>query len=250
MPTDGVSVHAALIVATKQTFQIEFHKVGFFLRGSQKHSLNRLLPTHHPGIEGVLHKLKGLLLNIGKARLFQITDHVRRYSENSSNLVDLELSGFQELRLFRGNGNGGVLHALLQNSHLIGVAATAKSGLPAFPDTLGIFDGAGMLQDTTGCCTVGEELGSVLLTGDGHANSVFGHCNGAVANKTVKTQTRDVQDIRRRQTHYRAVHSGSFVRAGGVFVVQLPLAVSVHSHAIRHQRIQCDDLALAVANDL
>ena len=42
----------------------------------------------------------------------------RRHSENSSNFIDLELSCFEELRLFRGNGNGRVLHTLFQYGKL------------------------------------------------------------------------------------------------------------------------------------
>ena len=61
--------------------------------------MNGLIPTDDPGVEGAFHKLKRLLLNIRKARLFQIADHVRRDTENSSNFIDLEFACFQELRL-------------------------------------------------------------------------------------------------------------------------------------------------------
>ena len=36
LPPDGVPVHAALIVAAKQTFQIELHEIhGFFVIGQE-----------------------------------------------------------------------------------------------------------------------------------------------------------------------------------------------------------------------
>ncbi len=80
--------------------------------------MNGLIPTDAPGVEGVFHKLKRLLLNIRKTRLFQIADHVRRDTENSSNFIDLEFACFQELRLFGRNTDGRVLHPPLQNGHL------------------------------------------------------------------------------------------------------------------------------------
>ena len=52
-------------------------------------------------MERVLHELKGLLLNIGKARLLKVAHHVRRHPENPGNLIDLELPSLQKLCLLR-----------------------------------------------------------------------------------------------------------------------------------------------------
>src|SRR5699024_4145449 len=106
--------------------------------------------------------------NIRKARLFQVAYHVGRHSENSSDLIDLEFSRLQKLRLFRRDADGRVFHALLQYSDLVAVAAAAEGRLPALPHPLGVFDSAGMFQHTAGSRAVGEELGPVLLTGNRH----------------------------------------------------------------------------------
>ena len=80
--------------------------------------MDRLLPSHDPRVERVLHELKGLLLYIGKARLLKISDHVRRDPEDSSYLVDLKFARLEELCLLRRNGDRRVLHAFLQHGDL------------------------------------------------------------------------------------------------------------------------------------
>ena len=34
------------------------------------------------------------------------------------------------------------------------------------------------------------------------------------------------------------------------FVIKLPLGIPLHIHPVRHQRVQCDDLTLAVSDNL
>ena len=53
--------------------------------------------------------------------------------------------------------------------------------------------GAGMLRRGTVC----EKLRSVFFCGDGEAHCVLCHCNGRIANQTVKAQARNMQDIGR-----------------------------------------------------
>ena len=162
----------------------------------------------------------------------------------------MEFAGFQELRLFRGDPYGRVFHALLQDGDLIGISAAAKGGLPAFPDALGVFDGAGMLQHATRSRTVGEELGSVFLAGDGHADGVLGHGDGAVAYQAIKAKTGDVQHIGGAKIRYITLHGGCIIGTSRVLVVQLTSPVSIHGHAVWHQRIEGNDLAFSVADHL
>ena len=212
--------------------------------------MNGLLPTDDPGVEGVFHKLKGLLLNIRKARLFQVAHHVGRDSENSSDLIDLEFACFQELCLLRRDADGRVLHAFFQYGDLIGVAAATEGRLPALPHTLRVFDGAGVFQHTTRCGTVGEEFRAILLTGNRHADSILCHSDGAVANQAIEAESGDMQHIRRLKRYGELLVLDSFVRATIIGVVQTAVFVSVHGHLIRHQRVQSYDLIFAVANDL
>lgn len=87
---------------------------------------------------------------------------MRRDSENSSDFIDLEFSCFEELRLLRRDADRRVFHTFFQHGDLIGVATATEGGLPAFPHTLRIFDGTGMLQHTARSSTVGEELCTIF----------------------------------------------------------------------------------------
>ena len=150
---------------------------GPFFRG-QEGLAHGLFPPGYPGPQGVFHKFQRLLLDVGESGFFQIPDHMRRYPEDSGDLINLELPGFQELCLVRRDPDRRVLHAFFQDSHFPGVGASPELGLPGFPDPLRIFDGPRMLQDAAGRSPVGKELGPELLTSNGHADGVLGHGDG------------------------------------------------------------------------
>ena len=57
-----------------------------------------------------------------------------RHSENSSDFIDLELARFEELRLFRRDGDRRVLESFLQHGDFVAVRAATEGGLPTFPD--------------------------------------------------------------------------------------------------------------------
>ena len=234
LTANGVPVHAALVIAAEQTFQIEFHEIRRFFALGQECPLNGLLPADDPWVKGVFHKLQGLLLNIGKARLFQITDHVWRYSENSSNFIDLELACFEELCLFGRYPYWRIFHTFLKHCDFICVSAATEGGLPAFPHTLRVFDRAGVFQHTARRSTVGKEFCSVLFAGNRHADSVLRHSDGTVADQTVKTQAGNVQHIRWEQRYSELLVLNGFIRTTVIGVVQPTLLISVHRHLVRH----------------
>ena len=113
LPCRSIAVHAAGIIPSEQTFHIELGKILFLFLCGKERPLDGLLPAHQPGLQRVFHELQRLLLNIGEAGLFQVANHMGRYSENTGDLVDLELSRFQKLRLFRGDANGRIFHTFL-----------------------------------------------------------------------------------------------------------------------------------------
>ena len=119
-----------------------------------------------------------------------------RHSEKSSDLIDLEFSCFEELRLLRRDADWRIFHAFFQYGDFVCVSAATEGGLPALPHTLRVFNRAGVFQHTTRCDTVGEEFRAILFTGDSHANGVLCHSDGTVAHQTVKTQAGNVQHIR------------------------------------------------------
>ena len=79
--------------------------------------------------------------------------------------------------------------------------------------------------------------------GAGKDDGVFRHGDGTVADKAVKAQTGHMQ-------HLAWVKRPRLAVAGGVGIGQIALAVPVHLHVIRQQRIQAVDLRAACADDL
>ena len=171
-------------------------------------------------------------------------------SENSSDLIDLEFSCFEELRLLRRDADGRVFHAFFQHSDFVCITAAAEGGLPALSHTLRVFDRAGVFQYTTRSGTVGEEFCTVFFTGNRHADGVLCHSDGTVADQTVKAQTWDVKNIQRLKRHSELLVLDGFVRATIIGVVQPPAFISVHRHLVRHQGVQRHNLIFAVADNL
>ena len=212
--------------------------------------MERLLPSDNPGVKRILYELKRLLLDIGKRGLFQVTYHVRRDTENPRNLVDLKFSGFQKLCLLRRNGDGRVFHAFLQDCHLAGVSGPAELTHPGIPYTLRIFDGAGVLQHTAWSCTVCKEFCTVFLRCNGESDGVLRHGNRRVSDKAVKAKPRYMQNILRHQHCGGTFHRGCIIGRCRVLVVEPPLVCAVNLHPVRHQGIEGNDLAFAVADNL
>ena len=104
----------------------------------------RLLPSRHPWVQCIFHELQGLLLYIRKAGFLEIPHHVRRHTENTGDLINLELSGFQKLCFVRRNGHGLESHALFQNGDAMAVLSR-KLRAPAFTQTFRIFHDAWVL---------------------------------------------------------------------------------------------------------
>src|SRR5699024_10101565 len=125
-----------------------------------------------------------------------------------------------------------------------------KGGLPAFPDTLRVFDSTRMFQHTAGSRTVGKEFRPVLLTGNRHSDGVLCHSDGGIPHQPVKSKPWDMQHIGRMQPDKTAFDRRRIIHTDGVFVVKLSLAVTIHRHPVWHQGVEGNDLALAVSDDL
>ena len=188
-------------------------------------------------------KRNGLMLDVRKRRVLQITHHMRRHTIDATDLRYLKLARFQKLRLRIWHGDGRIGHVLFQHSHASGIVRTAVSGVPAVPQLLRILHRIGMGQDTAGARTVGEKLASVLFGRQPQPDGVLFEGNRTVSHDPIKAQPRNVQHVFRAQ-----LHRLSAVRRVGIG--QRARAVPVYLHAIRQQRIQTEDLAPAAANDL
>ena len=174
-----------------------------------------------------------------------------RHPENAGNLIDLEFPRFQKLRLLRGNADGLIFQALLQNCDLMGICTAAKELVPAFPHFIRVFQYAGMFQHTAGGSIVGEKLRTVFLAGNRHSHRVLCHGDGRIAHDPVIAEAGNMKHLLRRQINLPVfiIHRG-IVRATGIEVINLSLAVPVNGHLGGHQRIEADHLALAIADDL
>ena len=107
-----------------------------------------------------------------------------------------------------------------------------------------------MFQHTAGGSTIGVELTAIFLCGDGKPDGVLRHCNRAVSHQTIKPQTRNVKDILWLENDRAAFHGMGIIGTELVLIVELTVFIPVNHHSVRHQRIQTDDLILAVADDL
>lgn len=107
-----------------------------------------------------------------------------------------------------------------------------------------------MFQNAGRSGAVGKELAAVFLRGDGETDCVFRHCNGAVTDKPVEAQSGDMQHVRGMERDGIAAVLRKFVLRLLVGVIQLSVLVPADSHFVRHQRVQSNDLALAVTDDL
>ena len=111
----------------------------------------------------MLYELYGLVFNVGESRSFEVSDKVRRNSENTADFVDLIFPRFEELCIFRCDADGVVFHTLFEYRNLMAVSRSLIDPVPRLSELFGVFENAGVFKDTAGSCTVAEELCTVFL---------------------------------------------------------------------------------------
>ena len=183
------------------------------------------------------------MLDVAEGGVLQITHQMRWYTIDPADLRNLKLARFKELRFVVGHGDRRERHGLFKHGHFAGVGGAAIGCVPAFPQTLGVFDRIGMRQHAGGTGTILEELAAVLLGGDAKANGILFKRNRAVSDNAIKAQAGNVQHI------FRLELDGLAFR-GGVGVCENPFTVPVHRHVIRQERIQPDDAVAPGTDDL
>lgn len=105
-----VTAHTAGVIAAKESVNVKADKVLVLFFRKKQRSLHRLFPAGKPRLQRISHKLQRLLFDIGEGRMLKVADHVRRDTEDSRDLIQLEFSRLQKLRLLRRDANGRVLH--------------------------------------------------------------------------------------------------------------------------------------------
>ena len=108
-----------------------------------------------------------------------------------------------------------------------------------------------MLEDTGRRCSVLKELRAVFLTGHREPDRVLCHRNRTVSDKAIETEPRDLHHLMGRELYDRLLHRRRIGSLGPeVLVIDVPVLIAVHGHAVWHQRIQRCDFSLAVSDDL
>ena len=123
--TGRITVHAALIITTKKPIHIELRKHLILLCIQQQVFDDRLLNAHQPWSQGVDHEVNALMLDIGVGSMLQILHKMRRYTEDTADLVHTEFSGGEKLTILRRQGDRFVGHPLFQDCYLMGVISSA-----------------------------------------------------------------------------------------------------------------------------
>ena len=115
--------------------------------------------------------------------------------------------------------------------------------VPAGSERSRVFHRVRMRQDAAGASAVGEELASVLLSGDTQTDSGLFKCNGAITHDTVKAKPGNMKHIPR-------FEPPAFAIAGCISVGQKTTSIPVNFHLVRKKRIQAVDLVSAGADNL
>ena len=169
----------------------------------------------------------------------------------SGNLIQLELPSFEELTILWRETHLLILHALFKHDHLMGILTSLIDRIPRVPHLAGVFENTGMLQNAARSGSVGEEAGSVLLTGDSDAYCVFHHGNGAVSNQAIKAKSRDVKHILWCKSNLPVLlHVGIEVAVPCVEIDQLTIAHPLHTHFIWEQRVKGSNTPSTITYDL
>ena len=125
------------------------------------------------------------------------------------------------------------------------------SSLPRISNSFRILNHARMLQYAGWTCYVCKKGSGVILTGDRNSDGVLCHCNRRIADQAVKSKSADVQHLIGIQHNIALLFQVwiCFIIAA-VNIYQTVFLISVDLHFIRHQRIQTEDFAFTVAENL
>ena len=128
--------------------------------------------------------------------------------------------------------------------------AAGETIVPAFADSIWILDGARKFQQTSGSSSICEKLSAVFLCGDGKADGILSHGNRRVTNQSIKAEAWYMKYIGWPERHRSSFHGLCIRLLHLILIVEVSVLITIHGHAVRHQRIEPDDLTFTVANNL
>lgn len=165
---------------------------------------------------------------IGEGCPFEVTDKVRRNTEDTTYLIHLVLSRFQELRVFGCDAYGMVFHSLFKHRHLMTIPCSLIHLIPRLSEFFGVFQRAGVFQHTARSCSIAEELRAILFRCQGESDCLSCLRYGTQAFYSVYGHGFDVEDL------VWAIHIGLvgyFVRIGILNLARG--AITLHYHLVR-----------------
>lgn len=130
------------------------------------------------------------------------------------------------------------------------IGCATVSRLPVIPDTVRVFQDAGVFQHATGLCAIFEERGTVLIHRNGSAEAVLHHGNWRKTNQTIEAQPRYMENLVSAKVDILVLLSRNFICVCIVDIVEFTALVSVHFDILRQKRIQAQHCVLAIPDDL
>ena len=128
--------------------------------------------------------------------------------------------------------------------------AAGEALVPAFADGIWILDSARKFQQASGSGSICEKLSAVFLCGDGKADGILSHGNRRVTNQSIKAEAWHMKYIRWSERHSSRFRGLGIRLLHLILIVEVPVLITIHGHAVRHQRIEPDHLTFTVANNL
>src|SRR5690606_25270738 len=130
--------------------------------------------------------------------------------ENPGDLVDLHRPGLEELGVLGRHGNGLEPHTAPKHGGPLRFGQPAMQLVPFLADTgaLRVVQLARVDQDARRAAAVAEELGPVLVGGDGQSKAVPEQLQDTVAPKPVESKSRYMENSVGRQVHLDTVDNG------------------------------------------
>ena len=119
----------------------------------------------------------------------------------------------------------------------MGVASASVCFNPVITDLLGILQYARMLKDSARLRPIFEESGAVFIYCNHRSQRVLHHGNGGKANKAIKAQPWDMQDLFTLEIDVFAVLTRFLIRVGVIDVIEVSIFHPVHFHVFRQERI-------------
>ncbi len=130
------------------------------------------------------------------------------------------------------------------------IGCATVSRLPVIPDTVWIFQDAGVFEHTTGLCAILEKGRAILVHRNGSAEAVLHHSDWRKTNQTIEAQPRHMENLIPAKVDVFVLLSRNFIRVCMVDIVEFTALVTIHLDIFWQKRIQPKHCVLTVPDNL